>query len=338
MTAVQHMNLKATENLATKAHLKASFQIGSTKSDRMNYSRSQKVFAKSDVPEHARALKKEVNRQIRPDTLTTQPSWNQSTLAAKEEEPKDLKRTLLKVRAGLMDEPKQNFKDKRSEEEIGELVRYVTQISGQGPIGKLTTKWFNPVDERCLNKHTIREDWPDWDGSTTTFTKEDEKRRIAWYEKLEDQRVKHNPIGKKVDQTSYINPATQTVVFNDLVREKKLIHQEIKEQFKAELKQEFPNASEERLQAVANRLVDEKLLADEKLRRYPIPGESFKPNLAMTSRDRRYKEHFHAGKWCFSEIEQRFCWSCCLNFKEESAGCESRVVNPDAWCTLGIVK
>lgn len=339
MTSVHDMNLKAT--LTKREPLKASFQIGSAKSDRMTYSRAQKVFSKSDVPEYARQMKAKQIASTRPDTLVGKQPWNQSTLSAKEEEPKDLKRTLLRVRAGLLDEPLQNFKDCRTEEEIEDTVRWISLITGQGPIGKLTTKWFNPIDEKGLARHCIREDWPDFDNATTTHSKEDVKQRIKWFDKLEERRIRCNIPGQApgmvIEQEKYENPTKSIETFGEMVREKKLIHQEVKEQFKAELKFEFPNASEERLQAVAHRLVDEKLLADERQTRYPKPGESFKPNLP-TTKDRRYREFSHAGKWCFSEIEQRFCWSCCMNFGEDSKGCQASVVNPDAWCTLGIVK
>jgi len=116
------------------------------------------------------------------------------------------------------------------------------------------------------------------------------------------------------------------------IREKKLEFQEMKEQVKKDLKIDFPNASEERLQAMCQRLVDEKLRADEKIARFPVKHESFRPNLALTTQDRRYKEHFHEGKWCYNELEQRFSWSCCMNNDQKSKGCEMKVRNPDSWC------
>merc|ERR1712230_349842 len=98
---------------------------------------------------------------------------------------------------------------------------------------------------------------------------------------------------------------------NDRLRERKIDFQDLKEQFKMELKLEFPKASEERLQAMAQRLLNEKLLADEKLARFPVQHESFRPNLSLTTQDRRFKQFFHPGTWQFNEIEKRFTWSCC---------------------------
>merc|ERR1712072_1153253 len=105
------------------------------------------------------------------------------------------------------------------------------------------------------------------------------------------------------------------------LRDMKVDYQDLKEQFKRELKVEFPNASEERLQAMAQRLLNEKLLADEKLARFPVQHESFRPNLALTTQDRRYKEYHHPGSWVFTEAEGRYAYSCCLNFNEDSKGC-----------------
>ena len=57
-------------------------------------------------------------------------------------------------------------------------------------------------------------------------------------------------------------------------RKKKLTHKELLQAFKVELKNEFDEASNERLTALATRLLDEKLLADSKLSKYPVPEES----------------------------------------------------------------
>merc|ERR1712066_509140 len=154
-------------------------------------------------------------------------------------------------------------------------------------------------------------------------------------DKKEMRRKRMMAKDSKLDKETYIDPSTSIANINDRLRERKVDFQELKEQFKRELKVEFPQASEERLQAMSQRLLNEKLLADEKMARFPIQHESFRPNLCLTTQDRRYKEYFHKGTWSWNESEKRYCWSCCLNFNENSKGCECRVVNPDAWCTLG---
>merc|ERR1719218_240635 len=98
---------------------------------------------------------------------------------------------------------------------------------------------------------------------------------------------------EKVNMEAYVRPDQGTANLNLRLQEKKVEHQDLKEQFKKELKVEFPNASEERLQAMGQRLLNEKLLADEKLKRFPVQHESFQPNLSLTSQDRRYKVFYH---------------------------------------------
>merc|ERR1719259_1488900 len=101
----------------------------------------------------------------------------------------------------------------------------------------------------------------------------------------------------------YGSPAKAVSNANDCLRERKIDFQDLKEQFKRELKVEFPQASEERLQAMAQRLLNEKLLADEKVARFPVQHESFRPNLSLTTQDRRYKEYFHPGAFAWMEAE-----------------------------------
>merc|ERR1712224_384557 len=160
---------------AQSTFLKSKFQVGSAKSDRINYSLAQKVFHSSDVPDKTLLAKKEVLKAKQRDILSLQQPWNQSTIA----DPKiqkdiklssDLKRTLLKVRAGLMDQVTLDAEKKktsgggatnpattalitgngRPEEELEDLIRYMVAITGRGPIGKHTGRWCNAIDERGL--------------------------------------------------------------------------------------------------------------------------------------------------------------------------------------------
>merc|ERR1712083_1127917 len=109
---------------------------------------------------------------------------------------------------------------------------------------------------------------------------------------------------RKLDKATYTDPMSSIININDRLRERKVDFQELKEQFKRELKVEFPQASEERLQAMSQRLLNEKLLADEKMARFPVQHESFRPNLCLTSQDRRYKEYFHPGSWSWNKEEK----------------------------------
>jgi len=330
----------SASGFGTHPYLTSKFQVGSAKSDKINFSLAQKVFHRGDVPEEVLEAKRTVQKKLQANILGTEArEWNMSTAADqkhdKDATQMDLKRQLLKVRAGLMDEKVLKPSKFHTDEQIQERHKFIVAITGKGPIGKLTGKWFNPVDERGLSQHCIAEEWPDWNGSTATHTKEDIRQAQGVFEQQEARRNRLAKTAPKLNTEAYISPTGSITNVNDRLRERKIDFQDLKEQFKRELKVEFPQASEERLQAMAQRLLNEKLLADEKLARFPVQHESFRPNLSLTTQDRRFKEFFHPGTWSWNEAEKRNCWSCCLNFGQDSRGCEFKVLNPDSWCYLG---
>jgi hypothetical protein len=301
------------------------------------------VFHSGDVPKHVSEAKKEVQRSCRPDILNIdRQSWDQSVISdpkiqatqfVQKDKRKNLKAELLLVRAGLMDEhtvPLSKNAD-REEEQVRDYVRHVTSLTGKGPIGVLTKKWFNSVDERGLGAHCVEPKWPDWNTSVNTRSAEDIKVKEKRFEENEIRRKAQNVVNKKYDKNIYVNPISQVTEANEAVAEKKMQYQDLKESFKADLRYEYPNASEERLQALAQRLLDEKLLADEKVRRFPVQHESYRPNLALTTQDRRYKEWSHNGVWTWIESEQQFAWSDNMSYEKMDKGSEYKTVNPDGW-------
>lgn len=315
--------------------LRTRFQAGSVKNSKINYSQSQKVFHGSAVPPEVAETKKKVEKQKKGNILGTEPAeWNISTVPQRHAQ--DLRSQLLLVRAGMFDEPMHKGKPSKqhSDEAILDLRRFISNVTGQ-TIGKCGGSWTNLIDERGLARHTVKESWPDWNNSHSCHTKEDIKQAQGRFDEREEHRRKRTIGHPKVDKEAYVGPTESITNVNDRLRERKIDFQEMKEQFKIELKAEFPNASEERLQALAQRLLNEKLLADEKMARFPVHCESFRPNIAVTSQDRRYREYFHPGTWTWQEVNGQYAWSCCSNFGEGSRGCEYKVVNPDAWCTLG---
>jgi len=318
--------------------LQSKFVVGSARSDRINFQLEQKVFHSGDVRPEALDAKRTVTKKKQPNILgTDKDDWNQCTIANQkvQKDKKVLKRDLLHVRAGLMDEKINKPPKQHSDEVIAEKQKYIVATTGRGPIGMLTGKWFNATDERGLHKHCIEDKWNDWNGSTSAHTKEDQKDATEVWEHKETKRAFHMQKELQLDKEAYINPTESITNVNDRLRERKIDFQDLKEQFKRELKVEFPNASEERLQAMAQRLLNEKLLADEKMARFPVQHESFRPNLSLTTQARRYRMYHHPGTYAFSEIETRYSWSCCMGFDKDSKGCESKICNPDSWCTLG---
>jgi hypothetical protein len=319
--------------------LQSKFVVGSARSDRINFSQAQKVFHSGDVKHEALEAKRHVQKTKQPNILGTEKDeWQQSTIAdqkIQKDTKKDLKRQLLQVRAGLKDEKIQKPCKMHSDENIAERHKYIVATTGRGPIGMLTGKWFNPTDERGLHSHCIENKWNDWNGSMSTHTKEDQHLATANWDEKEARRKRLMEKEPHLDKEAYVNPTQAITNVNDRLRERKLDFQDLKEQFKRELKVEFPNASEERLHAMAQRLLNEKLLADEKMARFPVQHESFRPNLSLTTQDRRYKMHHHPGTYAWSEAEKRYCWSCCMAFDKDSKGCEFKICNPDSWCVLG---
>eukprot|EP00397_Hematodinium_sp_SG-2012_P035456 GEMP01038144.1.p1 GENE.GEMP01038144.1~~GEMP01038144.1.p1 ORF type:complete len:338 (+),score=63.41 GEMP01038144.1:88-1101(+) len=321
---------------ATSNYLKAKFQVGSSRSDKINYVLSQNVFHREDIPQKVLQAKQNVQKSKEVNILGAEPrEWNQS-VAVKDKSPSDndLKRQLLRIRAGLMGDisvSSSKGEGGRSQEEIDDTIRYIVSVTGKGPIGFLTRKWFDAQDERRLMKHTVKP-WKKWNESTSTLTPEDIKNKDACFAEQEVNRINQNIPDQKL--ALHYGPMQQQHELTMGQREKKIEFQDLKEHYKKELKTEFPNASEQRLQAMAQRLLDEKLRVDEKVARFPVQHERFRPNLALTTQDRRYKEYSHIGKWSFNTLEQRFCWSCCMNLEHKSRGCEVRVSNPDSWCML----
>mmetsp|Transcript_68421 Transcript_68421/g.164258 ORF Transcript_68421/g.164258 Transcript_68421/m.164258 type:complete len:347 (+) Transcript_68421:116-1156(+) len=339
MSMMEASGMLSSTSTMKKAFLTSKFQVGSAKSDRINFSLAQKVFHSGDAPREVLESKRAVQKSKQSNVLgIDKQSWNQSTLVDlkdKDGSKKDLKRQLLNVRAGLMDQKDLVPSKQHHPDAILERQKFIVGITGQGPIGKLTGKWINAVDERGLCNHCIEKDWPDWNHSNATHTKEDKRQaddsQAARYGR-QKKLLEREP---KLELQGYTGPKDSVANINDRLRERKIDFQDLKDQFKQELKEDFPHASEERLQAMAQRLLNEKLLVDEKAARFPVQHEHFRPNVSLTTQNRRYKVYHHPGSWGWNEREKMHCWSCCMNFSQDSPGCEHKIVNPDAWSVVG---
>lgn len=302
----------------------------------MSYSNADKVFSSADMGQGVAFMKKQTIVAKKGDILGTKAKpWDQSNKVVpdRQSDRVDLKRNLLKVRAGLMDQPPSATSvAPYTDEQLAESIRYITAITGKGPIGAMTKEWCNAVDERGLGAHCIEANWKDWNVSTGVYSPEDVAVKQRRFEENEGRRLRMNVPDEKVNPDTYKRPVDHTEAIGVEQSNIKIEYQELKDEFKDKLREEFPSASEERLQALAHRLLEEKLRSDAKLARQPVPQESFKPNLSVTTADRRYKEFYHPGKWSVFGDEE--CWSCCMNYTKDSKGCEHKIVNPDAWCLL----
>lgn len=323
------------QNRQTK-FLKAKFQVGSFKGDKVNYRNDQVVFSTADTPLRACVAKKEANLSKDPDILGVRKQiWNSSTNLKLHHSRKDLPRQLQKVRSGLLDQTAQASSiSTRPQSQIADYVRYLVSITGHGPVGKFTKQWALPLDERGLPAHCVEPSWPDWCASTSTKSPEDNQLNQRRFEEREAQRLRMNVPAMNINiKKKYKNPEDRADGVNEFQREMKIEQGELKRQFKEQLRAEFPKASNERLDALAHRLLFEKLLADAKISKYPVPNESFTPSIALTTTNRRYKEFHHPGTWSVGPDGVE-AWSCCMSEDRNSRGCEIRVVNPDRWCTL----
>merc|ERR1719155_312753 len=66
----------------THPFLQSKFQVGSVKSQKVNFSLAQKVFHSGDVPPEVLATKRSVQKSKQQNILDTEPrEWNQSTIA-----------------------------------------------------------------------------------------------------------------------------------------------------------------------------------------------------------------------------------------------------------------
>jgi hypothetical protein len=324
---------------STHPFVRSKCKVGSASFDKSNFKLGQKIFHQGDVPDDVREARKVAVHSKKPNILGVErKAWNHSVIADQkiQKDSPEAKKRMLHIRAGLLDEKSLKQGKMHSDEAIMERRKFVVANSGRGPVGPCG-KWFNAVDERGLAKHCIRDDWPDWNESHSCHAKDDMKQAVQNFDEKENRRRHMHAAdsGGKLNKDAYVHPTDAQSNITHHLRESKIHYQELKEEFKRALKSEFPDASEERLQAMAQRLLGEKLLADEKVSRFPFGNETFKPNVMVTSQDRRYRVYKHPGAWAWAASEQRYCWSCCLNFTEASRGCEYGIIDPDAWCLQG---
>lgn len=254
--------------------------------------------------------------------------WNASTLVeTKRADSRDRKTQMLKVRAGLAGDP---------------ILKPGKTNAGEGKLDRSGASKASGTAECTAGEPSpaavsARGEKPSWNISYSTRTKEDFKQASALHEKNEARRKRMHARDPKLGaHPRDTAPLEAAAMVNGRLRDRKEGHQDLKDQFKRELRIEFPNGSPECLQAMATRLLSEKLAADEKLmREHPGKDAHFAPNIGVTSHSRRYREYHHPGAWTWNTHEKQFCWSCCMDFGLESRGCESKMVNPDAWCLIG---
>merc|ERR1719463_545606 len=102
MSTAQFCASVKAETVATtkQPHLTSKFQVGSSKSDKINFSQAQKVFHSGDVPQHVVDAKRAAIKMKQANILGTEPrEWHPSTISdqkIQKDTDLDLKRQLLK--------------------------------------------------------------------------------------------------------------------------------------------------------------------------------------------------------------------------------------------------
>ncbi|KAF4661816.1 hypothetical protein FOL47_006537 [Perkinsus chesapeaki] len=250
---------RCTGELAKESAMKfkkASFQVGSVHGERIDYRNGERVFHSSDMPAAVIAFKKAVNSSIRPKILDTPDNiprpWDISVKADDKPIRTDLRGQLLKVRAGLMDQPVWQAKsaEKYSVDEFSssltreerDTIRHVVMVTGKGPIGKLTKQWMNAVDEKGASGHSANSDNDfvgSWNISSSTCQADDIKARVEAFVKDEKRRIKMNgDVNARVNHKTYRKPEEHVAEFQELVREKKRQYADIRDEFIKELRVE----------------------------------------------------------------------------------------------------
>jgi hypothetical protein len=254
------------------------------------------VFQRKDIPRHIMQLKRQTEEFASADFVGVRPTpWNASTDPREAERRNRLSQNRRDINLGLYQQKPHTAQNPLSAEKISELK-------------SLADLW-----QQKGGPHAVKSEG--WNGST-----------------IVDQAVLKYPPqlrARSLPPQEYVKPSEATSELGDLLRQKKVQYSGTREEIKRELRQLYPSASDERLVAMSFRLLDEKLLAEEKLRRQPIANESHRPNLSLTAIDRRFKVRMHPGVYTPEG------WSCCLNNDPNSGGCESKIANPDRWCLLG---
>eukprot|EP00743_Colponemidia_sp_Colp-15_P001980 GILK01002153.1.p1 GENE.GILK01002153.1~~GILK01002153.1.p1 ORF type:complete len:295 (+),score=31.52 GILK01002153.1:272-1156(+) len=276
-------------------YLKKKFRIGSTHADKINYTNDQKVFHEDDVPLSVKEAKRKVVESKKTDILGVRPATWKASVRPESAEDSDLRRTLLKVRAGLMDAPPAAANRSQSV----------------------------PRSSQRLDLSTAPSDRP-WNCSTA----QDVKERSTLFEQFDRTcRTSSGRIAKTIEP-KYTPPIQRQKQLMESLRQEKEQTVEVRHKIREEYLFLNPSASEAKSTAAVHRILHETRRKEE----HAEGKRNQKPDMTLTTISRRYKEFYHPGIWEFSNIEHRHGWSCCMNFKKDSQGCSYSVQNPDSWC------
>ena len=128
----------------------------------------------------------------------------------------------------------------------------------------------------------------------------------------------------------YLRPVDYTINIQKQVRTKKEEEVALREQLSVQVRDEFPDASTETLNAIVTKRIYELQL------KAGVPDDqelTLKPDCSKTLRKVQERVSYHNGKYEESKFEKtkdgkpKMVWSCCQSGKRDSEGCVVKVVD-----------
>jgi len=138
----------------------------------------------------------------------------------------------------------------------------------------------------------------------------------------------------KTKGATYTNPEQLSKNIQEQVREKKAQDMALREKLSMEVRNEFPGATEEALNAMVTR----KIYEIEQKEHVPMDPElTLKPDMKKTLRHETLIERHHNGKYELDRFSDKGkkAWSCCMNKREDSEGCVVLKVDKQRWNVEG---
>lgn len=138
---------------------------------------------------------------------------------------------------------------------------------------------------------------------------------------------------KLLQEKDYIKPHEHSMMVQESVRSKKEADVDLRADISKEVRNEFPDASVETLNAIVTRRIYEAGL------RAAIPEDkelTLKPNMSKTLKTVKERVTSHNGKFEEQRFEskdgkKKMAWSCCQNKDEASEGCVVKYVDKQKW-------
>jgi len=278
--------------------------IGSTHTGKLNYAQDEHFWGREAVPNHARDAVAKMTNLVDPDHLGLRKrDWNISNKPprnAMEEQP--FERKLINVRMGLLDQP------------------HV----------KMTLPKIEPGCD-------LRNDYTGWNVSTAQNLRE-RRKDLDLFTKT--TLTKHKMKNESIYAKGYKTPTEKTAYINEKWRSEKEVESELRDKIRSQYRFDNPVASGEKVDGAVFRLTFEhKTKMNQKSSDNDRSIYTFKPNLSRTLKlgdSGVTKTYYHTGSYqpC-EDLEQDeegkmkremiMAWSCCMNPRKESQGCNCTV-------------